>query len=132
MYNYVSVTAWYQYFKLSQAKRWQDFNLQLKSFKNIIYNHSHVHSFTYAHIHTYRHHQQRHKSQRSKCIWKLIGQGKSRWFNSFYTSTKSWRGYIFTSVCVCVCLSVCMSVCPAFLVNIIPPKRMYWFGRSFR
>ena len=27
----------------------------------------------------------------------------------FYTSTKSWRGYIFTSVCLCVCLSVCVS-----------------------
>ena len=27
----------------------------------------------------------------------------------FYTSTKSWRGYIFTAVCVCVC--VCLSVC---------------------
>ena len=23
----------------------------------------------------------------------------------FYTSTKSWRGYIFTSVCLCVCVS---------------------------
>ena len=28
---------------------------------------------------------------------------------SYYTSTKSWRGYIFTSVCLCVC--VCVSVC---------------------
>ena len=30
-----------------------------------------------------------------------------------YTSTKSWRGYIFTSVClsVCVCVCVCVSVC---------------------
>ena len=29
----------------------------------------------------------------------------------FYTSTKSWRGYIFTAVCLCVCasLSVCVS-----------------------
>ena len=26
-----------------------------------------------------------------------------------YTSTKSWRGYIFTAVCLCVCLSVCVS-----------------------
>ena len=27
----------------------------------------------------------------------------------YYTSKKSWRGYIFTSVCLCVCvrLSVC-------------------------
>ena len=29
---------------------------------------------------------------------------------SFYTSTKSWRGYIFTAVCLCVCLSVCLCV----------------------
>ena len=28
----------------------------------------------------------------------------------FYTSTKSWRGYIFTSVCLCVCVSVCVCV----------------------
>ena len=27
----------------------------------------------------------------------------------FYTSTKSWRGYIFTSVCLCVC--VCVRLC---------------------
>ena len=27
----------------------------------------------------------------------------------YYTSTKSWRGYIFTSVCLCVCLCVCVS-----------------------
>ena len=30
---------------------------------------------------------------------------------TFYTSTKSWRGYIFTPVCLCVCVSVCLSVC---------------------
>ena len=30
-------------------------------------------------------------------------------FVCFYTSTKSWRGYIFTAVCLCVCLSVCVS-----------------------
>ena len=29
---------------------------------------------------------------------------------SNYTSTKSWRGYIFTAVCLYVCL--CVSVCP--------------------
>ena len=28
---------------------------------------------------------------------------------NYYTSTKSWRGYIFTSVCLCVCVSVCVS-----------------------
>ena len=37
----------------------------------------------------------------------------------FYTSTKSWRGYIFTAVCLCVslcmCVCVCLSVCPDFL-----------------
>ena len=27
-----------------------------------------------------------------------------------YTSTKSWRGYIFTAVCLCVCVSVCLCV----------------------
>ena len=32
----------------------------------------------------------------------------------YYTSTKSWRGYIFNAVCLCVCLSVC--VCPAFFL----------------
>ena len=52
-----------------------------------------------------------------------------------YTSTKSWRGYIFTSVCLCVCLSVCLSVCLCvryFLVNKIPAERMNRFGRGFR
>ena len=38
----------------------------------------------------------------------------ARWIITFlyYTSTKSWRGYIFTAVylCLSVCLSVCMSV----------------------
>ena len=31
----------------------------------------------------------------------------------YYTSTKSWRGYIVTSVCLCgyVCVSVCVCVC---------------------
>ena len=29
---------------------------------------------------------------------------------NFYTSAKSWRGYIFTAVCLCVCLCVCLSV----------------------
>ena len=28
----------------------------------------------------------------------------------YYTSTKSWRGYIFTAVCLRVCLPVCVSV----------------------
>ena len=27
----------------------------------------------------------------------------------FYTSTKLWMGYIFTTDCLCVCLSVCVS-----------------------
>ena len=30
---------------------------------------------------------------------------------TYYTSTKSWRGYIFTAVCLCVCVCVCLSVC---------------------
>ena len=52
----------------------------------------------------------------------------------FYTSTKSWRGYIFTAVCVCVCvcLSVCLSVCPALLVNKMSAERMHRFRRGFR
>ena len=51
-------------------------------------------------------------------IWPVL------WF--LYTSTKSWRGYIFTAVCLCVCL--CVSVCPALLVNKIPAERMHLFG----
>ena len=46
----------------------------------------------------------------------------------FYTSTKSWRGYIFTAVC----LSVCVCVCPALLVNKIPAELINRFGRGFR
>ena len=46
-----------------------------------------------------------------------------------YTSTKSWRGYIFTSVCLSVCLSVCVSVCVS--VNKIPAERTRRFGRVF-
>ena len=33
---------------------------------------------------------------------------------------KSWRGYIFTSVCLSVCVSVCMCVC--VFVNKIQPN----------
>ena len=29
---------------------------------------------------------------------------------NYYTSTKSWRSYIFTAVCLCVCLCVCVYV----------------------
>ena len=47
-------------------------------------------------------------------------------FLHFYTYTKSWRGYIFTAVCLCVCLSVCLSVCPALLVNKFQPNG--WTG----
>ena len=36
----------------------------------------------------------------------------------FYTSTKSWRGYIFTAVCLCVCVSVC----PIFLWTKFQPN----------
>ena len=45
-----------------------------------------------------------------------------------YTTTKSWRGYIFTAVCVCVCLSVCVygSACVQ-----IPAERMNQFEHSF-
>ena len=27
---------------------------------------------------------------------------------TFYTSTKSWRSYIFTAVCLCVCVCLCV------------------------
>ena len=40
----------------------------------------------------------------------------------FYTSTKSWRGYIFTAVCLCVCLCVCVSV-QKFLWTKFQPNR---------
>ena len=55
-----------------------------------------------------------------------------------YTSMKSWRGYIFTAVCLCVCVCVCVWVCVcvclsgSLLVNKIPAKRMHQFGRGFR
>ena len=35
----------------------------------------------------------------------------NRFYSGYYTSTKSWRGYIFTAVCLCVCLCVCVCVC---------------------
>ena len=37
-----------------------------------------------------------------------------------YTSTKSWRGYIFIAVCLCVCVCVC--VCPEFLWTKFQPN----------
>ena len=40
----------------------------------------------------------------------------------FYTSTKSWRGYIFIEVCLCVCVCVCVSVCPEFLWTKFQPN----------
>ena len=43
---------------------------------------------------------------------------------NFYTSTKSWRGYIFTSVCLCVCEC-------ALRVNKIPAEWENRFGRGF-
>ena len=45
-----------------------------------------------------------------------------------YTITKSWRGYIFTPVClcVCVCLSLCVSVCPDFLWTKFRPNAQIW------
>ena len=29
----------------------------------------------------------------------------------YYISTNSWRGYIFTAVCLSVCVCVCLYVC---------------------
>ena len=53
-------------------------------------------------------------------------------YAGFYTPMKSWRGYIFTAVCLCVCLSVCLCVCPARLENKIPAERIHRFGCGFR
>ena len=41
----------------------------------------------------------------------------------YYTSTKSWRGYIFNAVClcVCVCLSICLSVCVSLSLSLSVP-----------
>ena len=51
-------------------------------------------------------------------------------FLFFYTSTKSWRGYIFTSVCLSVCVCVCVCVCP--FVNKMPIEPIHRFRRGFR
>ena len=67
-------------------------------------------------------------------LWLFLSTHNRNIFGSilcYYTSTKSWRGYIFTAVCLCVC--VCLSVCVSnFLVNKIPAKQMHRFGRGFR
>ena len=47
----------------------------------------------------------------------------------FYTSTKSWRGYIFITVSVCVCVFVCLSVGP--FVNKMSIEPMHRFGAVF-
>ena len=36
----------------------------------------------------------------------------------YYTSAKSWRGYIFTSVCLSVCLLVCECVCLSLCLSV--------------
>ena len=38
-------------------------------------------------------------------------------FFCFYTSTKSWRGYIFTAVCLSVCMSVRLCLWTKFQPN---------------
>ena len=48
-------------------------------------------------------------------------------YTFFPSSTKMWRGYIFTAVC----LSVCECVCLALFVNKIPAERMNRFGSVF-
>ena len=49
-----------------------------------------------------------------------------QYFIVYYTSTKSWRGYIFIAVCLCVCVSVCVyvsvCVCPEFLWTKFQPN----------
>ena len=67
----------------------------------------------------------------------LVGVGSkvSSLNTIFYTSSKSWRCYIFITVCVCVCLSVCLCVCLLYVClnacDQIPVKRMHRFGRGF-
>ena len=51
-----------------------------------------------------RSHQIRKKSFIDQNIWRRY------WNPFFYTSMKSWRGYIFTVLCLCVCVSVCLCV----------------------
>ena len=73
----------------------------------------------------------RHLHTHRMCSWSTL---------PFYTSTKSCRGYIFTSVClsvcvcvrerVCVCVYVCVCVCLS--VNKIPAEPMHQFGCDFR
>ena len=48
-------------------------------------------------------------------------------FKCFYTSTKSWWGYIFITVSLFVCLFLCLWVCLS--VNNIPAERMHRFGQ---
>ena len=53
-----------------------------------------------------------------------------------YISTKSWRGYIFTSVCLSVCVYVCMCVCVWVCVcpflNKMPIEPLHRFWHGFR
>ena len=44
----------------------------------------------------------------------------------FYTSTKSWRGYIFTAVCLCVCVA-----CYSCKQNSINHFRTWWRDRVY-
>ena len=72
----------------------------------------------------------RMSTKKKPCPWakKRKKKAPNVWCScSFYACTKSWRGYIFTAVCLCMCLSVC----PALLVNKIPAERMHRFGRGF-
>ena len=50
----------------------------------------------------------------SKCIWSLFVYLLLYFSLNLHEiveiSTKSWRGYVFTTVCLCVCLSVCLCV----------------------
>ena len=39
-------------------------------------------------------------------------------YRVFYASTKSWRGYIFTAVCLCVCVCVCVCMCVCVCVRV--------------
>ena len=61
-------------------------------------------------------------------VWQTFDFLKEKKNQIFYTSTKSWRSYIFTAVCLCVCVCVSVSVCQALLVNKIPAE---WIWTQF-
>ena len=47
-----------------------------------------------------------------------------------YTSTKLWRGYIFTAVCLCVCVSICVFVRLSFEQSSSQTDELIWMRFS--